>query len=65
MAVQDAHVYVSENDAGTRHEVYLRPSRQAYLVRRCLAAHIALLCVGESLTVISLQLYMCMCNGGD
>lgn len=25
-------MYVSENDAGTKHEVHLRPSRQAYLV---------------------------------
>ena len=34
--VQDAHVYVSESNAGTKHEVHLRPSRQAYLVRTCL-----------------------------
>lgn len=29
---QDAHVYVSENDAGVKHEIALGPARQAYLV---------------------------------
>lgn len=49
-------MYVSENDAGTKHEVHLRPSRQAYLVRECPAMRTPLPCVGGSLTVTSLQL---------
>ncbi len=30
--MQDAHVFVSESDAGTEHSIPLAPGRQAYLV---------------------------------
>jgi hypothetical protein len=58
-------VYVSENDAGTKHEVHLRPSRQAYLVSVCIVTRTTLQCVGESFAVSSLQFSTCICTDGD
>ena len=40
--MQDANVFVSESDAGVRHELVLAPGRQAYLV-----------CIEGSLSVVA------------